>query len=143
MERAPDGTWTLAVDLPSGTHRYVFHLASRSWFAQGDQIDVIDPLSRAVDAGGQASLATIPQDTSAQDFAWRHDQAGHPEHERLAIYELHVQDFALNGTGTFHHVQALPRIAAMGFTALELLPLSAADKMRGWGYTPQAVLLHR
>ena len=50
-----------------------------------------------------------------------------------AIYELHVGTFTPEGT--YRAAQRrLPELAALGVSALELLPLGAFPGQRGWGY---------
>jgi maltooligosyltrehalose trehalohydrolase len=49
------------------------------------------------------------------------------------IYELHVGTFSQEGT--YDGVRArLPYLAALGITAIELMPLAAFPGRRGWGY---------
>jgi 1,4-alpha-glucan branching enzyme len=136
MQRGADGTWTLEADLPDGTHTYTYHLVSLSWFQNGKEIDVPDPLGRFVSADRRASTVTIPPSTVAEQYAWKHDAVPHPDHERLAIYEVYVQDFH-GSDGTFAGVEErLAHIADLGFTAIEVMPLTASDTNLGWGYTP-------
>ncbi len=53
--------------------------------------------------------------------------------EDLVIYELHVGTFT--DEGTFKAATAeLERLAGLGFTAIELMPLSQFEGNRGWGY---------
>ncbi|MGO9821266.1 MAG: malto-oligosyltrehalose trehalohydrolase [Solirubrobacteraceae bacterium] len=51
----------------------------------------------------------------------------------LIIYELHVGTFSAEGTfdGAIAH---LPELAALGVTAIELMPVAEFPGARGWGY---------
>ncbi|MEE7561108.1 malto-oligosyltrehalose trehalohydrolase, partial [Xanthomonas sp. Kuri4-2] len=66
----------------------------------------------------------------ADGHAWRQrDWQGRPWNEAV-IYELHV-----GACGGYAGVQAqLPQLAAMGITAIELMPLSAFPGAHNWGY---------
>ena len=51
----------------------------------------------------------------------------------LVVYELHVGTFSTEGTfdGAIAH---LPELAALGITAIELMPVAEFPGPRGWGY---------
>jgi maltooligosyltrehalose trehalohydrolase len=88
--------------------------------------DVPDPASRAQVADVHSwSLVVDPL-----AYEWRHSQwAGRPWHEAV-IYELHVG--ALGGyAGVEQH---LPRLAELGVTGIELMPLAQFPGERNWGY---------
>jgi len=59
--------------------------------------------------------------------------ASPPPLHRWAIYELHVGTFTPEGTyrGV---VERLDMLVDLGITAIELLPVAAANGARGWGY---------
>jgi maltooligosyltrehalose trehalohydrolase len=66
-------------------------------------------------------------------YAWR-DEAwrGRPWHEAV-VYELHVGSFTPEGT--FAAAQGrLAELAALGITAIELMPLADCPGQRNWGY---------
>ncbi len=63
-------------------------------------------------------------------YAWRHnDWQGRPWHEAV-IYELHVG--ALGGYAAVE--KQLARLAELGVTAIELMPLAQFPGERNWGY---------
>jgi maltooligosyltrehalose trehalohydrolase len=66
-------------------------------------------------------------------FAWTDaDWPGTPL-EGSVLYELHVGTFT--AAGTFDGaIDRLDHLAALGVTAVELLPCNAFDGQRGWGY---------
>ena len=66
------------------------------------------------------------------DFAHDGDFCGHAL-EELIFYELHVGTFTPEGT-LDSAIAALPRLVELGVTAVELMPVSAFDGDRGWGY---------
>jgi maltooligosyltrehalose trehalohydrolase len=112
-----NGWFVNTVRCPAGTpYRYCI---------DGEQ-EVPDPASRA-QAGGleQRSMVIDPQAYAWQHSAWQ----GRPWHEAV-IYELHV------GTlGGFSAVEAhLARLAELGITAIELMPIAQFPGERNWGY---------
>src|SRR5439155_12928470 len=63
-----------------------------------------------------------------RDAGW----AGRPWHEAV-VYELHVGSFTEAGTFVAA-IERLPQLAALGVTAIELMPLADFPGRRGWGY---------
>jgi len=90
---------------------------------------VPDPASRANpwDVGGP-SMVVDPRAFEWDDGTWR----GRPWHEAV-VYELHVGTFT--GEGTFGAAIArLDYLAALGVTAIELMPVADFAGRRNWGY---------
>lgn len=112
-----NGWFDTEIACPAGT-RYRFNIDG--------EMDVPDPASRAQasDVHGW-SLVVDPL-----AYQWRHSQwQGRPWHEAV-IYELHV------GTmGGYAEIEKhLPRLAELGITAIELMPLAQFPGDRNWGY---------
>ncbi len=63
---------------------------------------------------------------------WRHGHVIRPLREHV-IYELHVGTFTPDGTYAAA-ARRLPELAALGFTAIEIMPVSAFSGRHGWGY---------
>ncbi|MDP9043916.1 MAG: malto-oligosyltrehalose trehalohydrolase [Pseudomonadota bacterium] len=122
LEPSQDGTgWHEATLLaPAGT-RYRYRLAGQS-----GAIHVPDPASRAQD--GDVHDYSIVIDHAR--YRWKNDSwRGRPWHEAV-IYELHP-----GLLGGFRGVeQKLEELAAIGFTAIELMPVSDFPGPRNWGY---------
>ncbi len=112
-----DGWWTIETGLGAGD-AYAFELPGG--------LVVPDPASRA-QAGDVHGPSLVP-DAFAADPEWR----GRPWAETV-LYELHVGTFTEEGT-----LQAAARelagLAALGITAVELMPLAGFSGNRGWGY---------
>ncbi len=118
---AHDAGWFEAnVPAPAGT-RYRFRIDGRSV--------VPDPASRCNPDDVHGSSAVV--DPLA--FDWNDDGwAGRPWAEAV-IYELHVGTFSPEGT--FAGVAGrLDHLAALGVTAIELMPVAEFPGRRGWGY---------
>lgn len=87
---------------------------------------VPDPASRFQPGGVDGPSQVV--DPGA--YRWRHDAwRGRPWHETV-LYELHV-----GACGGYASVERrLPSIAALGVTAVELMPVNAFPGARNWGY---------
>lgn len=121
MAAVKDGWFELTVaDVGPGTE-YLYVLP--------DGMTVPDPASRAQvkEVHGPSLLV----DPSA--FRWKNaDWRGRPWEEAV-LYELHIGTFTPEGT--FRAATAkLPHLAAVGVTALEVMPVAHFDGKRGWGY---------
>jgi maltooligosyltrehalose trehalohydrolase len=116
MEAEQDGWFAVEAQCGAGT-RYRYQI---------EDLLVPDPASRA-QAGDvhEPSIVIDPTTYHWQSVEWQ----GRPWHESV-IYEVHV------GTlGGFSGVEKLvPRLAALGVTAIELMPLSEFPGDRNWGY---------
>lgn len=137
MSRGEDGTWWLDTDLPVGTHPYAFHLRSRSHFHHDHTVQVADPMTRWLANDRTTSTVTLPAPIGADDYVW--SDAGHPlpDHAHLLIYELFIPMCGEDRPGSFTDaITRIAHIADLGFTAIELLPLTTSDATLGWGYTP-------
>lgn len=117
MHREPDGSFSVVAHC-SENMRYRYRV--------DDQTPVPDPASRWQPDGVHGASAVMPMHGHRwSEGNWR----GRPWHEAV-IYELHV------GTcGGYAGVRAqLTRLAAMGITAIELMPVSQFPGERNWGY---------
>src|SRR5271154_1279953 len=90
---------------------------------------VPDPASRfqPLDVHGPSEVVD-PSGFDWPDDGW----TGRPWHETV-LYELHVGAFT--AAGTFAAAMSeLPRLAALGVTAIELMPVADFPGARNWGY---------
>ncbi|WP_420233365.1 malto-oligosyltrehalose trehalohydrolase [Pseudomonas sp. ABY48] len=112
-----DGWFMIQTRCPAGT-RYRYNIDG--------ELEVPDPASRA--QAGDIDRHSVVVDPHA--YSWRHTQwSGRPWHEAV-IYELHV-----GALGGFDGVeQHLARLAGLGITAIELMPLAQFPGDRNWGY---------
>jgi maltooligosyltrehalose trehalohydrolase len=116
MTRDDDGVFEALATCDAGA-RYKYKIG-------GDRL-VPDPASRA--QGGDVHDDSLVVD---QAFDWMHAQwRGRPWYEAV-IYELHPGAF-----GGFAGIRAhLPRLAELGVTAVELMPIADFPGRRNWGY---------
>jgi maltooligosyltrehalose trehalohydrolase len=92
-----------------------------------DGRELPDPYARFLPAGVHGPAAVW-----RSRHRWRHSPVSRPLREQV-IYELHVGTFTRGGTYRTA-AERLPELAALGVTAIELLPLSSFAGSRGWGY---------
>jgi maltooligosyltrehalose trehalohydrolase len=118
--------------LPGGWHERVLDSAragARYRFLLESGLAVPDPASRAnPDDVHAASEVVDPHAYDWHDAGWR----GRPWEEAV-IYELHVGAFSPQG-GFAGVRERLDALAALGVTALELMPLADFPGQRNWGY---------
>ena len=115
MQREPDGCHWLRTPASHGD-RYRFRLPSGQ--------DVPDPASRWQPDGIDGDSAVV-LDTDATGPAWQ----GHAWQD-LVIYEVHIEA----GGGFAALTAQLPMLAALGITAIELMPVAQFPGQRNWGY---------
>jgi maltooligosyltrehalose trehalohydrolase len=117
MERHADGWFEAEANCAPGAS-YIYRL--------GTGRAVPDPASRAqADDVHGPSLIIDPTRYRWQNADWR----GRPWYEAV-VYELHVGTY-----GGFAGVQAdLDRLAGLGITAIELMPINDFPGKRNWGY---------
>jgi malto-oligosyltrehalose trehalohydrolase/4-alpha-glucanotransferase len=126
--RTPDGgEWALK-PAGSGWHEAELPLSSGSAyrFLLPDGSEVPDPASRQ--QRGDVHDYSLVVDHAA--YSWRATGwRGRPWHETV-LYELHA-----GLLGGFEGIEAkLPELAALGITAVELMPVSDFPGPRNWGY---------
>jgi maltooligosyltrehalose trehalohydrolase len=117
MTRQHDGWFEAEAPCGAGT-RYRYRLATGQ--------AVPDPASRA--QAGDVHDESVVIDPTA--YRWQHpDWQGRPWHETV-LYELHC-----GAMGGFRGVAGqLPRLAELGITAVELMPINDFPGRRNWGY---------
>ena len=121
LERARNGYFERLVgDARAGT-RYRFALGA-------DEKLYPDPASRFQPEGPHGPSEVIDPDR----WAWKHTSfAGPPD--RQVLYEMHVGTFTRAGTYAAAAVE-LPRLADLGVTTIELMPVAEFSGAFGWGY---------
>jgi maltooligosyltrehalose trehalohydrolase len=119
VDMSASGNGWFEADAPCGAgtrYRYRF----------GADLAVPDPASRFQpdDVHGPSEVIC------PRDYVWQHAQWHGRPWEHMVIYELHVG--ALGGFAGA--MQRLPGIAALGVTAIELMPVADFSGRRNWGY---------
>ena len=119
-ERDAQGWWTCFDPASADGTRY-------RWRINGTLL-VPDPASRSNPDGVHAASGVV----DPQAFEWDDTWAGRPWSE-VVLYELHIGAFTREGTFAAAAAR-LAQLAALGITAIELMPLSAFGGRFGWGY---------
>jgi maltooligosyltrehalose trehalohydrolase len=93
-----------------------------------DGSEVPDPYARFLPEGVHGPACVL-----GDGFVWAHGEGVYRPLREHVIYEIHVGTFTPEGT--FDGARArLAEIAALGATAIEIMPISAFAGGRGWGY---------
>src|SRR5262245_62107595 len=122
MQRAAGGFFHGVDDKAAPGSRYAFHFG-------GVDRAVPDPASRFNPDGVHEPSEIV----DANAYEWRDvDWQGRPFHDAV-IYELHVGTFTPQGTYAAA-AERLDYLAALGVTAIELMPLAATPGRWNWGY---------
>lgn len=88
-----------------------------------------DPASCYQPAGVHGPSAAVDHNL----FPWSDGNWARPDFSELVIYEMHVGTFTPEG-GFRSAIARLPHIAALGITAVELMPIADFPGDRNWGY---------
>jgi len=125
---------------PTGDGWYELHATN---VAPGTPYSFILPDGKRVpDPAGRALESDVHGPSMVVDptaYRWRNSGwSGRPWSEAV-VYELHVGTFTDEGTFAAA-AEKLPRLAQLGITAIELMPVAAFGGSRGWGY--DGVLLY-
>jgi maltooligosyltrehalose trehalohydrolase len=116
MTEQREGWFEAVIEAAAGTpYRYAF-----------GESHVPDPASRRQDGGAQGWSVV----TDLGGFAWKHDDWRGRPWEETVFYELHPGLFG----GFAGIAKELPRLAALGITAIELMPIADFPGARNWGY---------
>lgn len=120
MEQVQGGFWERKLARPASATSYLYVI-------DGERRP--DPASRGQLADVHGPSLYFPPDT----FTWHDaDWRGRPWEETV-LFEFHVGAFTPQGT--FRAAAAeLARLAEIGITAVELMPLAQFPGKRGWGY---------
>ncbi|KAF1006463.1 MAG: 1,4-alpha-glucan branching enzyme GlgB [Luteibacter sp.] len=138
-KRVPSGVWELFVPglLPGARYKYEVLGADGSLTQRADPIALAAELPPAT-----ASIVADPAAFHWTDDEWiRRRGALHHAGSPLSIYELHAGSWLRSPDGGDLHwdeigERLIPYVAGMGFTHIELLPVSEHPFGGSWGYQP-------
>ncbi len=124
---------TLPLELEGGGYFSMIDRAGaagdRYFYRLGESQGWPDPASRFQPDGVHGPSMVI----DPASFQWSDDTWTAPTLSNLIIYELHIGTFT--GEGTFRSaIDRLEHLAALGITAVELMPLADFPGDRNWGY---------
>src|SRR5262245_23616680 len=75
MKRGDDGWWRVDVQLENGEYEFKFQVKSRSFFAEGKMVTVVDPRSISIsgDAYENACVTVKDGESVITTYQWKHD----------------------------------------------------------------------
>src|SRR5262245_30977766 len=121
MEPGADGYFSLQVAGAHAGQRYFFRLS------QGLRPD---PVSRFQPEGPFGPSMIV----DPSSFPWTDgDWTGAPPRHRQVVYEMHIGTFTSRGTWAAARTH-LQRLADLGVTTLEIMPIAEFAGRFGWGY---------
>ena len=134
------GVWELFVPGAQPGDLYKFQVRSQAGSEQL-AVDKADPMAR----GTEVRPASASRIVSADPFPWSDGEwlSGREERTRpgapLSIYEAHAGSWRRNPDGSWLGYRALagqllPYVAELGFTHIELLPVTEHPYDESWGY---------
>ena len=96
-------------------------------------IDRADPLPDFVSHFQPRGVLEASEVVDAQAYVWQTRDWQRPAWNGQVVYEVHLGTFTQEGTYR-SAIEKLPYLAALGITALELMPLADFAGERNWGY---------
>ena len=136
------GIWELFMPRVTEGARYKFDIIGPGGMRVPQKAD---PLAQQTEAPpATASIVASPNPFRWSDGAWMHGRAArHAPSAPLSIYEVHLQSWMWPahdvGARTFWDLaidRLIPYLVNMGFTHLELLPITEHPFGGSWGYQP-------
>ena len=138
MASADDGIWRLFVPGLTENTLYKYEIHDQ----QGNLLPLkADPFSRKHEQWpGLASIVQAEKAFIWSDQQWLAEREPNKQ-QPMSIYELHAGSWKKDDNGEFKNYRKLadeliPYIIEMGFTHIELLPVSEHPLYESWGYQP-------
>lgn len=140
MASADDGVWRLFIPGLKSGDQYKYAIRDQ----QGHHLPLkTDPFARRIEQW--PGLASVVQGTKA--FQWKDGdwlarrRERQPGNQPMSIYEVHAGSWRRKDDGGFLSFSELageliPYVQEMGFTHIELLPISEHPLFDSWGYQP-------
>lgn len=138
--RYPSGIWELFVPRVAAGARYKYDIMGPGGVRQADKADPV--AQQAELAPGTASIVASPQPFRWTDDKWLAGRAQRQSPQApLSIYEVHLGSWLRPGEshGSLWDLavdRLIPYLSELGFTHLELLPITEHPFGGSWGYQP-------
>lgn len=139
LQKMDNGLWGLFIpDLGEGVlYKYEIHASDGSSLPHK-----ADPWGYAAEQYPSFASKVVAQNSYKwQDNNWQQRFYSEKHTQPISIYELHVGSWQRNSDGSFLNYRQLaqkliPYIKKMGFTHIELMPISEYPYYGSWGYQP-------
>ncbi len=136
-----NGVWEIFIPEMKALTHYKYEIVTQ----EGERVLKADPFGRAMQgAPGNASIVPPQLDYAWQDKSWlakRAKQAWHAE--PVSIYEVHLGSWRRQGESGEQYLsyiqlidELIPYVVEMGYTHVQLMPLSEYPFDGSWGYQP-------
>ncbi|MGS0696030.1 1,4-alpha-glucan branching protein GlgB [Shewanella sp. 0m-4] len=136
-----NGLWEIFLPSAKGGQHYKFEIVS----CHGERLEKSDPYAKAMQAA-PSNASLVPQQTlyQWQDSQWLQARAKVKWHQApMSIYEVHLASWRRKGEQGEEYFdyqdlieQLIPYVVDMGFTHLQLMPISEYPFDGSWGYQP-------
>jgi 1,4-alpha-glucan branching enzyme len=137
--RQPSGVWEIFIPRIGPGERYKFAIIGQDGARLPDKAD---PIARSAEkAPGTASIVASSEPYQWTDDRWMAEREGrHAASAPLSFYEVHLGSW-MKPEGrevdwNFAIEKLIPYVAGLGFTHIELLPVSEHPFGGSWGYQP-------
>lgn len=136
--RDPHGVWETWIEAPPAPGLYKFCIDSPA-----GRVLKSDPFGQAFELRPQtATCLPQPDRHRWRDGAWMRGRVRRPWHRRaISVYELHLGSWQRRPDGGFNGYRDLAEpladyVSGLGFTHVELLPVTEHPYDGSWGYQP-------
>ncbi|QLE84728.1 1,4-alpha-glucan branching protein GlgB [Shewanella sp. Scap07] len=135
------GIWEIFIPQVAEYSLYKFEIIDQ----QGQRELKADPFAKAMDpAPSNASKVVLADDYAWQDTSWMQARQSQQWHQQpVSIYEVHLGSWRRQGDSGQSYLDytelqqtLLPYVKEMGFTHLQLMPVSEYPFDGSWGYQP-------
>lgn len=136
-----NGIWEIFIPGLKPQQHYKFEVVTQA----GHCLEKADPYAKAMEpAPNNASLVCDSDDYQWGDSLWMNGRANQQWHQQaMSIYEVHLPSWKRKGDDGRHYLnyadlidQLIPYVKQMGFTHLQLMPISEYPFDGSWGYQP-------
>ncbi|MCG5531407.1 1,4-alpha-glucan branching protein GlgB [Halorhodospira halochloris] len=141
MQVRPEaGIWEIFIPAVEPGALYKFAIRNRD---SGEVLTKTDPYGRRFELRpNTAAIVEPPDNYRWQDAEWMEHRRRHPDfwqHQPMSIYEVHLGSWQLDEHGQFLDYRTLAHrlvdhVRALGFTHIELLPITEHPFDGSWGY---------
>jgi 1,4-alpha-glucan branching enzyme len=137
--RGSTGLWELFVPGVTPGAAYKYQVVTSS----GDRVEKADPFGRAAEVRPSNASVVAPE----PDYPWKDDEwmgqrtRAQSGEAPMSVYEVHLGSWRKHGDHTWLGYrdladQLIPYVKEMGFTHIELLPVTEHPLDQSWGYQP-------
>lgn len=121
MKKEANGYHSLLVKEVNNGTLYRYRLTNQNWCA--------DPASRYQPHGPAGPSCVI----DPEEYRWKHQKWPGVDTTGHVVYELHIGTFTQEGSFQ-SAIKELPRLADLGITLIEMMPINDFPGHFGWGY---------